>query len=66
MLSHLLSMFRWTGGGAKVHESKFRVLPNEICLSCVCAEGTSPFSAAWQQLKIVQLRNVKRRFKNSL
>ncbi len=29
-----------------------RVLPNEICLSCVCAEGTTPFSAVAQRLKI--------------
>ena len=53
-------MFSWTGEVAKAHESKFHetllsvfwVLTNEICLSCVCAEGTTPFSAAWQRLKI--------------
>ena len=29
-----------------------KVLMNEICLSCVCAEGTTPFSAVAQRLKI--------------
>ncbi len=27
------------------------LVSHEICLSCVCAEGTTPFSAAWQRLK---------------
>ena len=68
MSIYLLKIFSWTGEVVKAHESKFHetllsvfwVLTNEICLSCVCAEGTTPFSAVAQRLKIVQLRNVNR------
>ena len=47
-----------TGGVAKVHESKFHETLLSVSgyfrmkfVSPVCAEGTTPFSAAWQRLK---------------
>ena len=73
MSIYLLKIFSWTGEVAKVHESKFHETLLSVSgyfrmkfVSPVCAEGTSPFIAVAQRLKIVQLRNVKKNFKNSL
>ena len=41
-----------------------RLLTNEICLSCVCAERTSPFSAVAQRLKIGGILMSKDSFRN--